>query len=950
MSTPTEIVKLVERFDRNLETYRSRSYNETQLRREFLDPFFGALGWDVANVQGHAEAFKDVVQEEAIRVGAATKAPDYGFRIGGTRMFFLEAKKPSVDIAGDTHPAYQLRRYAWSAKLSLSILSDFEEFAVYDCRTKPVKTDRASHARILYARYTEYVERWNEIVSIFSREAVLRGSFDQYVESQKGKRGTAEVDVAFLDEIQSWRAVLSRNVAIRNPDLTQRELNFAVGKTIDRIIFLRICEDRGMEDYGQLMALQNGKGTYGRLRQIFRRADERYNSGLFHFQEEKGRPDPPDVLTLGISIDDKPLKDIIKSLYYPESPFEFSVLSADILGQVYEQFLGKVIRLTPRHRAVVEDKPEVKKAGGVYYTPTHIVKYIVRNTLGELLKGKRRTQVAKLRIVDPACGSGSFLIDAYQCLLDWHLEFYTEDGAEKWTKGKSPVLYQHAGGSYRLTTAERRRILLNSIFGVDIDAQAVEVTKLSLLLKVLEGEDEQTLTRQIELFRQRALPDLGNNIKCGNSLIASDFYEGQQASLLDEEERYRINIFDWEAEFSDVVKSGGFDAVIGNPPYVLLQNLDLAEISGYLSRKFTCARYKIDTYHLFMEQAWQQAKAGGLVGYITPNSFLRNKHAKSLRALLLQDSEITRIALFDYSVFHRVSVDTAVIVFKRCPKPARAHEAVMERFSSPRESKVIGSVKQKDWLERGDLNFDLPESRRAKSVMSKLEEGTMALGEFATAYFGIQTFDRKKFVAREAASAHWKPVLDGTNIGRYFLKEPVEYVNTGPSAIKSGGKLEVYERERIGVRQIGKRPVATLLPGGWYSLNTIYNIYFTRRVDFDLRFVLAIIDSNLCGWYWEMKFFDQKRTFPKIKKAPLLSLPIPKLNLSNGRDRGRHAQIVGSVEEMLSLQERMSQARVGYTRKAIERQIEAANRRIDKLVYDLYGLTGKEVAIVEEGL
>ena len=271
--------------------------------------------------------------------------------------------------------------------------------------------------------------------------------------------------------------MLAHNLALRNPELTQRELNFAVGRTIDRIIFLRICEDRGVEDYGRLMALQNGTRVYARLCQLFYSADDRYNSGLFHFKAEKDRPELPDGFTLNLIIDDKPLKDIFKSLYYPDSPYEFSVLSADILGQVYEQFLGKVIRLTPSHRAVVEDKPEVKKAGGVYYTPTYIVNDIVEHTVGKLLKGKTPKQAEKLKILDPACGSGSFLIGAYQCLLDWHCKFYADNGPEKWTKGRSPVLYQGTGGDYHLTAAERKRILLNNIYGVDIDSQAVEVTR-----------------------------------------------------------------------------------------------------------------------------------------------------------------------------------------------------------------------------------------------------------------------------------------------------------------------------------------------------------------------------------------------------------------------------------------------------------------------------------------
>jgi hypothetical protein len=217
-----------------------------------------------------------------------------------------------------------------------------------------------------------------------------------------------------LHEIEGWRDLLARNIALRNPTISQRELNFAVQQTIDRIIFLRICEDRGIEPYGKLMALQNGLGIYVRSREMFRDADDRYNSGLFHFKKEKQRIGAPDELTLHLEIDDKPLKEIFKNLYYPDCPYEFSVLGADILGSVYEQFLGKVIRLTAGNRAVVEDKPEVKKAGGVFYTPAYIVKYIVEHTVGKLLEGKTSKQAAGITILDPSCGSGSFLIGAYQ--------------------------------------------------------------------------------------------------------------------------------------------------------------------------------------------------------------------------------------------------------------------------------------------------------------------------------------------------------------------------------------------------------------------------------------------------------------------------------------------------------------------------------------------------------
>ena len=393
MTTPQVVVDLVDRFGLHKDAYRSPKYNEAQVRREFIDPFFKALGWDIDNEQGYAEAYKDVIHEDTLRIGRNVTAPDYAFRIGGTRKFFLEAKKPSINIKGDVNAAYQLRRYAWSAKLSLSILTNFEELAVYDSRRKPQKYDQASVARIVYFTYNDYSEKWHEISAVFSREAILKGSFDKYATDNKRKRGTAEVDDAFLEEIERWRTELARNIALRNRHLSVRELNSAVQRTIDRIIFLRIAEDRGIETYGKLQTLQSTKGIYTKLAQIFRNADDRYNSGLFHFRRNDGVKETLDTFTLNLTIDDRVLKTIIRQLYYPESPYEFSVLSADILGQVYERFLGKIIRLSGR-RAVIEEKPEIKKAGGVYYTPTYIVQYIVEKTVEPLLHKKTPLQVS----------------------------------------------------------------------------------------------------------------------------------------------------------------------------------------------------------------------------------------------------------------------------------------------------------------------------------------------------------------------------------------------------------------------------------------------------------------------------------------------------------------------------------------------------------------------------
>ena len=329
-----------------------------------------------------------------------------------------------------------------------------------------------------------------------------------------------------------------------------------------------------------------------------------------------------DQLTPELKIDDNPLKEIFQNLYYPDSPYEFSVLSADILGHVYEQFLGKVIRLTEGHHAKVEEKPEVRKAGGVYYTPTYIVDYIVKKqrqncgaapVAAERWKKRpawspnRVNATTNIKSILDACGSGSFLLGAYQYLLNYHRDWYQKDGSKKHTK----EIYQGYGGQWNLTTQEKKRILLNNIYGVDIDPQAVEVTKLSLLLKVLEGENQDTLERQMKLFKERALPDLVRNIKCGNSLIGPDFYQGKQMNLLEPDEMYRINPFDWEKEFPEIMKRGGFDAVISNPPYIRIQMMKEwapIEVEVYKQNYTAASKGNYDIYVVFVERGLGSAE------------------------------------------------------------------------------------------------------------------------------------------------------------------------------------------------------------------------------------------------------------------------------------------------------------------------------------------------------
>ncbi len=292
-----------------------------------------------------------------------------------------------MNIGADPTTAFQLRRYGWSAKLALSILTNFEELGVYDCTMRPHPSEKASHARIQYFRFAEYLDRWRELWDVFSREAVWSGAFDAYAASKR-KRGTSEVDVEFLKEMEDWRLALAGNIAFRNKKLSLDDLNAAVQLTIDRVVFLRMAEDRGFEPYEQLLKLCERPDICPRfMHDLSRRADQKYDSGLFHFQKESGVSEAPDQITPKLVVDDKVFKLILQSLYFAHgSPYQFGVLPVEILGTVYERFLGKVIRLTAGHQAKIEEKPEVRKAGGVYYTPAYIVDYIVKHTVGRQIE------------------------------------------------------------------------------------------------------------------------------------------------------------------------------------------------------------------------------------------------------------------------------------------------------------------------------------------------------------------------------------------------------------------------------------------------------------------------------------------------------------------------------------------------------------------------------------
>jgi type I restriction-modification system DNA methylase subunit len=879
------ILKLVERFGEHRKEYHQSDYNEQKTRQDFINPFWKALGWDIDNEKGDSEAYREVIYEDKVVVKGKSKVPDYGFRLTGSgkkRLFYVEAKKPSVSIKTNKESSYQLRRYGSSAQVYVSILTNFEDFIVYDCSRVPNINDSASVCRLKHIYFEDYVKEFDFIFDTFSHEAVTKGRFDKYVQSDTNKKGSQTLDKEFVQSLDQWRKYLATNIAVNNKKINDEELNYAVQLLIDRLIFLRFAEDCDVEPDAQLQQAVSKGDAYKNLIDLFKQADDKYNSGLFDFEKDK--------ITPLLKVDNKILKGIINELYYPLCRYEFAVMPVEVLGNAYEQFLGKVIRILPSRGVKIEEKPEVRKAGGVYYTPQYIVEYIVKNTVGKLIDGKTPKDIEAIKIVDPACGSGSFLLGAYEYLLNFHSNWYYTNLNDK-QKKKGDILTPDG----KLTTHEKKRILLNNIYGVDLDANAVEVSKLSLLLKCMEGETQASIKQQITMFNERVLPTLDDNIKDGNSLIDTDFYDNE----IDLGYERTIKPFSWKKQFPIVFKQGGFDVVIGNPPYVMLQSLETKVVFDYTLKKYKSAKYKIDTYQLFTETSINLIKENGLIGFITPNTFLKNIHSEPLRKFILDNSSIKEILLFNYSVFDEASVDTCVFVIEKL-KANSSTKVVIKQSDKIFEPITKQNIKQFSFAKNNRLDFNTSISEVDTDILNSVIKKSVTIGTFCDAYFGIQTFDRNTFVSKTKINKNYMPVIDGSNIDTYKLKANNDFVNYIPEAIKSGGNEKVYRQERICIRQIGSVPIATIVPANIFTLNTIYNVYLKEKGTIDLKFILGIINSNVSRFFWRKLNSDEKKTFPKIKKEAILSIPIPKIK---SETKNKQSEIIKYVDLLLKLNE-----------------------------------------------
>ena len=873
-----KITELVEKY-RRLDEKEIKSYNEANTRRNFIELLFAELGWSVYDR-------KEVSEEERASKGRV----DYAFKLNGISQFYLEAKALKENLNKEEY-IQQAVEYAYNKGVTWAILSNFESTRVYVAQTnKPCLNLQAAN----------YVERFDDLwlLSRESFEANLIGEWGvRYGHLPEKQR----IEDRLFQQLKQWRDALFKQIHHYNRQLTHNEINEVIQRFFNRLIFIRNCEDRKIEN-NKLRAMLNEWRTSGckgelieKLQQVFHYFANPYDSDLFEPH-----------LTDNIYIESATVEDIINGLYkVPGSiaNYDFSIMEPDVLGSVYEQYLGYVTSLRKKD---FEEQQEVtrkhRKEQGIYYTPTFVTNYIVKETVGHFLKDHTHNEILNMKILDPACGSGSFLIRAFDELLNYHASVRSKPVVE---------LDQH----------ERLQVLLSNIFGVDLDKQAVEIARLNLLLR--------TLTERAELEM------LENNIQRGNSLISGTEEELKNYFGKNWKDKEPFN---WEDKFPSIMSNGGFDVVIGNPPWVSLsgkhKSLDLSQQElQYLSDTFHSSTYAPNLYEVFIWRALGLLKDGGLFSFIVPDRLATNQQFTKLREHILQNFTVERL-LFRYP-FPGVIADTMILVIRKA-KPKDNNIEIID-YPSQKVTKIL----QRTFSSSSDHSFFFVESKLAE-IFHKIASNKDVRNLSAIAKSTSGCGAKSELLHKKRISPAQIKVIKGENIGRYDNRG-FFWFNFKDENLSGRTRDEdkLGTKEKILIRKTGSDIIATFDDSGTYPEQSLYFIYGTGRNT--LLFILAVLNSRLINVYYRNFAVTNRDTTPQLKNIDLDKFPIVVAT-----NELQENTLVTLTNKMLELNKKLQKAQKGLDEwHDIQKQIEQTDKKIDTLVYDLYELTEAERRIVE---
>ena len=1004
-----EITKLVEQFQADFHDVKNPQMKEAQLEDKYIKPLFSLLNWNI-HTTGINKGMEEFRVQTSQRIKKSTKQPDYELWLPEKdnhaqmkRHLFMEAKDPKYDLQKSVQWMRQAYQYAHSTlslsersnkRTNLSILTDFEEFRLFDCRDPyPLtKNDASLYNKYVIKkfdlRYTEYIDKFDLFWDTFERNNVQNGSLSKFeITDKELKKNRIAPDLKFLDDLKQWRLDFARSMYKSNKSVSNEHLTSATQILINRIIFLKMLTDREIEDdylTKILERIENEKeeiSIYDSCRDIFQELNRKYNGAIFH-----RKTDLDDV-----KVENNVFKKILKSLQPEKSVYTLNAMPVEIIGNAYEQFLGDIIVHKGRGIAA-EPKPEVRKAGGVYYTPKYIVDYIVQNTVGEKLKKcKSPKDVEKIKIVDPACGSGSFLLGAYDVLVEWHLNYFQHQVDNLLKKGKTlkeinkkyivdvkcyPIDNDNSDKySLHLTSKLKKQILTNNLFGVDIDNNAVEITKFSLSMKALEDTTHAELYEDLDLFHQTLLPELKDNIKCGNSLIGNDYFDGLIRPTT--EELNKINPFDWKEEdgFKDIfTNKGGFNCVISNPPYVDLKGFPEKELN-YIVKSYECANNRVNLFATFIEKSFSLLhKSDGIFSMIVPTAVLAQMSYTALRKKIQDEATLIDLARLPNesfgSVAGEVKVDTLVVTWSYPHKSTVPTNLIAyrgyERISSidPLTAHIQGNLSITKVSKAPDYIWPVNTTDMQNTINEKLEIKGVPLETLVKFCLGLTPYDKykghteeqikeKSFHSDHQKDSTYRKLLKGNDVRRYQVSWNGEVWISYGDWLGAPREERFFTEKRILVKQIidwsSLRIWATLTSDNLYNTQNAFNLLCNDKTS--LEYILGLINSKLINFYHKKRFLDEfKMRFQKILIRDCKRFPIYPIDFTNSYDVSSHDRMVDHVDTMLELNKKLPKMKTEHEKTVIQRQIDATDKKIDQLVYKLYDLTEKEIAIVEENV